>query len=319
LHVWNHALFKSLLFLCAGSVIRATQTREIDQLGGLAKTMPYTALFFLIGAVAICGLPPLNGLVSEFVIYLGLFGTRAGAEGPLFLSGAFAACALALIGALAAACFVKVCGAVFLGTARSERARQAHESPASMIGPMAVLAALCFVIGLAPLLVSPLLDSAAIAWAPELRGAEVQLAQLAPLAWIGSMGIVLLAALFVGSMGLSWRLRQRNVEQGATWGCGYIAPTARMQYTSSSFAQMLVGLFGWALRPRASAPNRLSLFPQKTSFHSDVPDTVLEKAVLPTFRFAARICLIFRVFQRGNIQAYLLYIFLALLTMLLWR
>src|SRR5207247_5104797 len=117
LHVWNHAFFKSLLFFSAGSVVHATHTREIDHLGGLAKTMPWTALGFLVGAVAICGLPPLNGFVSEFLIYLGLFRTLEG--GRSFASAAFAAPALALIGALAVACFVKVYGTVFLGSPRS--------------------------------------------------------------------------------------------------------------------------------------------------------------------------------------------------------
>src|SRR5207248_7034089 len=101
LHVWNHALFKALLFLSAGSVIHATHTREIDHLGGLARAMPWTGLCFLVGAVAICGLPPLNGFVSEFLIYLGLFGTLLPKDGSSFAGAAFAAPALALIGALA--------------------------------------------------------------------------------------------------------------------------------------------------------------------------------------------------------------------------
>ena len=144
--------------MSAGSVIHAVHTREIDHLGGLAKSMPWTALCFLVGAVAICGLPPLNGFVSEFLIYLGLFGTLVNGAGPSFAGAAFAAPALALIGALAVACFVKVYGAVFLGTARSEHARHAHESPPSMLGPMGVLVACCFLIGLAPLLVAPILE-----------------------------------------------------------------------------------------------------------------------------------------------------------------
>ena len=115
MHVWNHAFFKALLFLSAGSVIHATHTREIDQLGGLAKKMPWTSLGFLVGAVAICGLPPLNGFVSELLIYLGLFGTLVDQHGATFAGAAIAAPALALIGALALACFVKVYGAVFLG------------------------------------------------------------------------------------------------------------------------------------------------------------------------------------------------------------
>ena len=142
LHVWNHALFKALLFFDAGSVIHAVHTRDIDHLGGLAKVMPWTSLCFLAGSVAICGLPPLNGFVSEFLIYLGLFGTIVPGAGATFAGAAFAAPALALIGALAVACFVKVYGAVFLGTARSEHARHAHESPLFMLGPMGVLVAL---------------------------------------------------------------------------------------------------------------------------------------------------------------------------------
>src|SRR5262249_1075837 len=117
LHVLNHALFKSLLFLSAGSVIHAQHTREIDHLGGLAKPMPWTSAAFLVGATAICGLPPLNGFVSEFLIYNGLFHT-IGLEGEAaFPAGAFVIPALGLMGALAVACFVKVFGVVFLGAA----------------------------------------------------------------------------------------------------------------------------------------------------------------------------------------------------------
>src|SRR5262249_33192229 len=141
LHVWNHALFKALLFLSAGSVIHAVHSREIDHLGGLAKSMPRTAFCFVAGAVAICGLPPLNGFVSELFIYLGLFRTLTESEGQTYAGAAFAAPALALIGALAVACFVKLYGAVFLGTARSESARHVHESPPAMLGPMGVLVA----------------------------------------------------------------------------------------------------------------------------------------------------------------------------------
>src|SRR5262249_28166456 len=128
LHVWNHALFKSLLFLGAGSVIHATHTREIDHLGGLAKAMPLTALAFLLGAVAIWGRPPLSGFVSDLCVYLGLFASVQAGPGPAWPVAALAAPALALVGALALACFVKVFGAVFLGAGRSEHAGHAHEA-----------------------------------------------------------------------------------------------------------------------------------------------------------------------------------------------
>ncbi len=319
LHVWNHALFKALLFLSAGSIIHSVHTREIDHLGGLAKSMPWTSLCFVVGSVAICGLPPLNGFVSEFLIYLGLFGTLANGAGRTFAGASFAAPALALIGALAVACFVKVYGAIFLGTPRSEHARHAHEAPLSMLGPMSVLVACCFLIGLAPLLVAPILASGISAWAPSLIDPGSRLVSLAPLNWITTMGLLLVAALMLAGSLLRFQLARASVASGATWGCGYLAPTPRMQYTSSSFAQMLVGMFAWVLRPRTRGPEELPLFPRHADFHSEVPDAVLDEAVLPSFHFTAWLFSVFRVFQQGNIQAYLLYIFLALIILLLWR
>jgi hydrogenase-4 component B len=348
LHVWNHALFKALLFLSAGSVIHATHTREIDHLGGLAKTMPWTALGFLVGAVAICGLPPLNGFVSEFLIYLGLFATLGYQEGPsvtrtAVTAVAFAAPALALVGTLAVACFVKVYGAVFLGTARTKRAKNACESPPSMLGPMGVLVACCFLIGLFPLLIVPIFSRAISDWAPNIHDAGARLVTLARFDWITAVGLLLIAALLLGGAALWMRLRHSVVASGETWGCGYAAPTPRMQYSSSSFAQLLVGLFAWALRPSRHLPeiapsrsqtefgneaefgnelefgNQVTLFPQQTSFHSETPDAMLDQAVLPAFRFGAWLFSWFRVFQQGSIQTYLLYIFVALIALLLWR
>ena len=339
LHVCNHALFKGLMFFCAGSVIHGTGTREIDLLGGLAKLMPRTALCFVIGAMAICGLPPLNGFVSEFFIYLGLFDTLVDKSQPSFAVAAFAAAALALIGALAVACFVKAYGAVFLGVARSEHAQHAHESPPSMLGPMGVLAGLCFLIGLAPPLVAPILVRGIVAWAPNLAAIGVgtggvgtggvgtggvadvsaRLSALAPLWWISLMGCGLVAGLWLAWSVLLVRLHNSTVERGATWGCGYTAPNTRMQYTSSSFAQMLVDLFAWALRPRTHRPQNLALFPQKTDFRSDIPDAVLDQAMLPSFHFVARLFTWLRFLQQGNVQIYLLYIFLVLVALLLWQ
>ena len=210
LHVWNHAFFKALLFLSAGSVIHATRTREIDQLGGLAKAMPWTSLCFLSGAVAICGLPPLNGFVSEFLIYLGLFGTLIDKGGSTFVGAILAAPALALIGALAVACFVKVYGAVFLGIPRSEHARRAHESSPSMLYSMGLLVACCLLIGLAPPVIAPILARAVGDWAPNLTNASQRLAALAPLSWITVIGLILIAAFLLTGSLLWSRLRARS-------------------------------------------------------------------------------------------------------------
>jgi hypothetical protein len=133
------------------------------------------------------------------------------------------------------------------------------------------------------------------------------------------MGLALIVALLSAGALLRRRLRDSVVEKGATWGCGYANPTARMQYTSSSFAQILVGLFGWALRPHFEEPHVASLFPQETGFHSDASDPVLDEAVLPTFRFGGWLFSRFRLIQGGNVQTYLLYIFLALIVLLFWR
>ena len=164
LHVVNHALFKSLLFLGAGAVDHACGTREIDLLGGLARRMPRTAALFLVAAVAISGLPPLNGFVSEWLVYLGSLQALSSAS-PFVAWAALAAPVLALVGGLAAACFAKVVGTVFLGMPRSDRGASAHEPAHAMLGPMALLAAACIFIGLFPAVVVPALGHAAAAWA----------------------------------------------------------------------------------------------------------------------------------------------------------
>ncbi len=157
LHVWNHGLFKALLFFGAGSVLHATGTREMSRLGGLWRAMPWTAGLFGLGAMAIAGLPPLNGFVSEWLVFLGLFdalpahdalaGAAVPAHGVAAWAAAPAAVLLGLTGALALACFVKVCGVVFLGLPRSEAALRAHECGWRMRVPMLVLGALCVAIG----------------------------------------------------------------------------------------------------------------------------------------------------------------------------
>src|SRR5262249_9519444 len=210
---------------------------------------------------------------------------------------------------------VKVFGAVFLGTARTAHAEQAHEAPPSMIGPMGVLVVCCCGIGLAPFAVAPVLQQAVAGWAPELRDARPPLAALAPLGWISVMGLLLLTTLFAGSALLVMRLRRSVVTAAGTWSCGYAALTPRMQYTASSFAQMVVGLFAWALRPRVHRPEVVELFPARTDFHSETPETVLDEALLPTFRWGAWTLSWLRVLQRGSVQRYLLYIFLTLVSL----
>lgn len=324
LHVWNHACFKSMMFFCAGSIIHATHTRKIDLLGGLSKLMPRTALCFLIGAVAVCGLPPLNGFVSEFLIYMGLFqslgiATPGIEEGPRWATAAFAAPALAFIGALAVACFVKSYGLIFLGTARTDHAKNVHESSVLMTGPMFVLAACCLTIGIVPTLVTPILESGIRTWHAGAVGPATRLELLAPLRAVSAAAIALVCFLVVASLLLRWRLGAGEITYGGTWGCGYLAPTARMQYTGSSFGEMLVKLFGWVLLPRISLNRPRGYFAPSASFESEIPDTLLMRAVLPVFRSMARLFSWFRLIQQGSIHAYLMYILVILVVLLLWR
>ncbi|HEY6909279.1 MAG TPA: proton-conducting transporter membrane subunit [Myxococcales bacterium] len=311
LHVWNHGLFKALLFLAAGAVIHSTGTRELDRLGSLLRRMPGTALLFLVGAVAICGLPPLNGFVSELFLYMGFFRAAVEPTGRWWIPTAFAAPALALVGALAVACFVKVFGAVFLGEPRSDDALRAHEPGPAMLGPMIALAACCAAIGIAPALVAPVLDSAAASF-----GVHAPLASQVPLSRIALAAVLLLGTLLLAGAALAFRVRRASA--APTWDCGYAVPTARMQYTSSSFAQMLVGMFAFALRPEERAPRVDGPFPPSAAYHGSVPDVVLDRAVAPALRAAGRAFEWLRFIQRGDVQAYLTYILLTLVLFLVW-
>lgn len=319
LHVVNHGLFKSLLFLGAGSVIQATDTRMIDQYGGLLRKMPKTGFFFLGGAVAICGLPPFNGFVSEWLIYLGLFQSQMEWVIFPFSLTALAIPALAMTGALALACFVKVFGVTFLGTPRQEFVPDPREVPGSMLLPMAVLFGCCLGIGLMPWAVLPLLRSALAAWTGRgLCGAPLDTA-LAPVGWIG-----LGAALFLLLCGGLWwwqRSFQENdtVPRPQTWGCGYVRANARMQYTATSYAEQLVFLFRWGLRSKIAPGRAIGLFPDRSFFAAHTPDVVLDRLLLPACRALTRTAFHVRAFfHQGWLNVYLLYSALTLIALLVW-
>ena len=316
LHVWNHALFKSLLFFSAGAVIHACHTRDIDRLGGLLPKMPRTSALFLVGAVAICGLPPLNGFVSELLIYLGLFAAARSSEASVWLTPSLAAAALALIGGLALACFVKVWGAAFLGRPRSEKVSGAHDGGNLLLVPMGLLAACCAAIGLAPAAVAGFLERAVGSFAP--ASTIVPLRSLAPFAALSLAAAALLA--FVGAVGvvLSWRLRAGVSSVAPTWDCGYAAPTARMQYSSSSFAEMLVGLFRWALRPSFHRERPVGFFPSPTRFESHVDDAVLDQLLRPAISSVGAWLSRLRWLQPGSLHLYILYVVCALVLGLVW-
>ncbi len=318
LHLLNHAIFKGLLFLGAGSVIHAAGSREIDLMGGLAKRLPFTATFFLVGAAAICGLPPLNGFVSEYLIYMGLFRgvieVGGGATAAVSLM-ASAVPALALVGALALACFVKAYGIVFLGLPRRESVTQPHEAGLVMLLPMGLLALLCILLGLFPQGVVRLLGPAVAGGLPGSSQAVAELTLLAPLGWITVMGLVLLLLVAFISI-FSLRRRPGGVVTAVTWDCGYLHSTPRMQYTASSFAALLVDLFGGILRPRRHGPKVTGPFPAPSSYSSHVPEAVLELIYLPILKWGNELLMPLRKLQHGRIPLYILYIFVTVIVLL---
>ncbi|MBP6865688.1 MAG: NADH-quinone oxidoreductase subunit H [Candidatus Didemnitutus sp.] len=305
LHVWNHGLFKALLFFGAGSVLHATGTREMSRLGGLWRRMPWTAGLFALGAVAIAGLPPLNGFVSEWLIYLGLFET-ATSRLPAAAAALPAVILLAATGALALACFIKVCGVVFLGAPRSAAAERAHESGPWMRGPMLVLAAACVAIGLAPWLFWPAVARAAGAWNPVWQG----VASPASLGLIGGCHVALALVAIGVALALRARVRRNGARRAVTWDCSYAAPTARMQYTAGSFAGIVTEWFQWILRPERHETRPEAVLPAAAEFAEHTPETVLEQVVEPAGSGVMRLSAVVRRLQHGHLQSYLLYLLL---------
>lgn len=314
LHVLNHALFKSLLFLGAGAVIHLARTRDIDRMGGLSRALPLTSAAFLTGAVAICGLPPLNGFVSEFLVYLGIFkgfGTTTGGAAAFL---ALAAPALALTGGLALACFVKVFGGVFLGEPRMDLP-ESHENPA-MTSAMAVIAGLCILIGVLPVFAIRLIEPVIGSIFPQRQAILPSIQTTAHLYGISIAAALLILAIILLVVFYVNRLKSAPVGESGTWDCGYAAPSPTMQYTASSFAEMLVRIFSGILKPERHEPVINTLFPAPEHFQSHVPEVILEKGILPVFTAADRYLAMIRRLQNGQLNHYILYIFAALIVLL---
>jgi hydrogenase-4 component B len=327
LHVANHALFKGLLFLGAGSVIHGAHTREIDHLGGLLKRMPWTALTYLVGAIAISGLPPLNGFVSEFLIYVGAF---KGASSATFGNAApllVVIGGMALIGGLATACFTKAFGIVFLGEPRSEHPAQAQESGIWMKAPMVILAIGCFGGGLFGFLIVRAMPAVLIDLIRALAPAGPDAAAIQSELFVASgylksftYGAVAILVLS-GLIALLRRrlLSGRKVGTSPVWDCGYAAPNSRMQYTASSFAQPIVDFFDIFHRGRKRYRPPQGYFPKGASFETETLDTSQEGVYRPIFETVGRILSKLRVMQQGRIQLYVLYIVLTLIVLFIWK
>jgi hydrogenase-4 component B len=279
--------------------------------------MPVTALAFLAGSVAICGLPPMNGFVSEWLVYLAAF--DGGSSLPI--RGAVTALAvlpvLALVGGLAVACFVKVFGVVFLGEPRSACVETAHEAPLAMRLAMLLGALLCLVIGLWPALVLQLVTPASQSLLPELVAPALD--DVAPLRMLSRFG----AGLLLLGIGLALVrraiLRRREVRTSSTWGCGYRGVTARMQYTAASFAQPLLAPFASIVPRRTHGAAPSEIFPARAEYEEHLGDVAGERWILPAVRWIVASVGRLRILQQGRVQVYLAYVFVTLIVLLVWQ
>ena len=328
-HLINHAVFKGLLFLCAGSVYKAAGTRDMEKLGGLIKTMPWTAAFFLIGAMGISALPPFNGFVSEWLTLIVLFLGALAVTGGLKLFLALTAAALALTGGLAAACFVKAFGLTFLARPRSRKAELAQEVPASMNVAAGFLALMTVLLGLGAVWMIELLTKVAGS-VMEINTAGLKYFSnsltLAPQAGSGIylstplMAVILLAALGGTLAALYLAYGRGRAVTGATWDCGYYELTPRNEYTATAFSKPFRVAFGFFLRPYRKK-ERI----KESSYH--VKSLVYEtrtKKVFKEYIYGPFLALVFgsgrlmRRSQPGSIHLYLSYIFLTLLVLLIF-
>ncbi|HLH76031.1 MAG TPA: proton-conducting transporter membrane subunit [Candidatus Binataceae bacterium] len=322
LHVLNHALFKSLLFLGAGNLAHATHTRQIDRLGGLLSKMPGTGATFLVGAAAVSGLPPLNGFIGEFLIYVasfkGVLSLNPSQRAPMLATIA----GLALIGGLAAACFTRAFGMVFLGHPRSQAAERANEAKVAMLVPVFALAGACLLVGLCGAAVIRSMD-AVVATATGLPSLKVTAAlahQAGVVAMVCDFGAAALLLTALLSAARAKMLAGREVRIAPTWDCGYASPSARMQYTASSFAQPLTDSFAMLLKTRqVFTVVGSGIFPQHAEFRSHTDDPYQRYLFGPLFRRISRAMGSLRPFQQGKVQLYVLYIAVTLLLLFLWQ
>jgi len=318
LHVLNHSLFKSLLFLGAGAIQVGAKSLDIENLGGLLKRMPLSGFGFFIGAAAIVGLPPLNGFISEFLVFVSGFSAVASSNSGMASGGIVTLVALGLISGLAAACFVKATGVCYLGQARSTAAAQAREVPLPMVASMLILAGLCLLIGLG----GPVVISSMAPLTAQASGLDLQLCRLALAGMAHSLGLALMVFFAVAALAAgiwAWRSRRLAIQgrrHMPTWGCAYPYATPRMQYTASTFADPLNRQFAALMHVTKTSLRAEGLFPLTARLQTEADDPFHHLLFLPGFRWLHRQFSRAEVIQRGHTHIYVLYVALTLLVVL---
>jgi hydrogenase-4 component B len=322
-HVLNHAVFKGLLFLSAGSVVMATGTRRLEEFGGLLRRMPWTGLFFLVGAMAISGLPLLNGFVSEWLTFQALLLGFTSTPGLVRLNFPLSGALLALTSALAAACFVRAFGISFLALPRSRAADQARESPAMMLVPQAFLAVLCIALGLFPGSVVRVLNLVIVSLPgltprPGMAQGALGIASELDHVFPSFLAVALVSGLAVAAWVTS-RVAMA-VRRVPTWGCGGVL-TPRTEYTATAFSKPLVMIFRAVYRPTREVEALADVspyFPQEVRYRAAIEPTFERFIYRPLLRGVLGVADGMKVLQAGSLHAYLAYVLLLAVMLLMW-
>jgi formate hydrogenlyase subunit 3/multisubunit Na+/H+ antiporter MnhD subunit len=327
LHVLNHAGFKALLFTAAGSVLRATGSRDLDALGGLRARMPVTTALFAVGALGAAALPLGNGFVSEWLLLQSLVQALPAGGVVTAVAMPLAVAVVALTAGLALATFVKALGVGFFGRPRSDAAAAAAESPPAMLAAMGILAAACVALALAPAALAAVL-SRAVGTATDIPADPVRGGVTLHLAGVASTMSPLLTAVAVVAAAvatiLAVRLVARRVTRRRTvalWDCGAGPPTPRMQYTATSFAEPLQRVFDDVLAPQIDVdvtPHTESAYlVAKVAYHARVPDRVEHALYAPVLGMVRRLGRLGPVLANGSVHRYLAYGFFGVTGLLL--
>ena len=299
-HILNHSIFKELLFLSAGSVYVKTHTKDMEVLGGLIKKMPTTAFCFIIGGIAICALPPFNGFVSEFLIYLSFIKSLAINNIAAFIAILFAFAGLALVGTMAIVCFTKTISITFLGAERTETATKVQsDSPKSMLVPMKILATLCFVIGLFPQYVFQyVLKPVGV-----VMNVEYETYYVAFLSNVSKYILIfvgLIVALFIVKKLISKKPIISN-----TWGCGYNRLTSKVQYSAASYVHPFVNIVKPLFKRTRDVKKAKGLFPTDAHYATKVDDIEEAYVIQPLIKLDENFFSKFEIIQNGDIQQYI--------------
>jgi hydrogenase-4 component B len=322
LHTLNHSLFKSLLFYGAGNIYQQTHTRNIERLGGLIKKMPITALFFLLGSLAIGGVPPFNGFVSEFVIYYGLFTSLLNFQGILQAVLIISAITgLVMVGGMSLITFTKTFGVIFLGHPREELAHEPKEVSFIMLLPQYIILAIMLSIALLPQFYFRYANNIVLDSLPmQFMGVVTDLSPLAiNIGYIGKITaifIVLLLSVFGIRKLVIRKLPSTSYE---TWGCGYVAPIVKAQYTGRSFIRSFGLLFNFIVPERKSSAKipKNRIYPGQYSISMRYIDMLEKFFVIPLAKRLTFGLNYFQFIQNGQIQTYVLYgIFFVILVFL---